>query len=194
MKINLKKANQFTSLIVERLNPMLYVHTTVSVDEFDIPEEKINKNKEAVRNHIERALDLNNALFTIRRLIGSANEKSGINFKLASLAQVEKEIQLYESLVEGATYLEDDYVERVLKPKLQRIRDRNNDGSTAFSQSNYVTTEIFDKEEFEAMETYLINLKKNKVKLKDELLETNIKTKISLEENVVKILEKYNII
>jgi uncharacterized protein YdcH (DUF465 family) len=194
MKINLKKANQLTSLIVERLNPMLYVHTTVSVDEFDIPEEKINRNQEAVRNHIERALDLNNALFTIRRLIGSANEKSGINFKLASLAQVEKEIQLYESLVEGATYLEDDYVERVLKPKLQRIRDRNNDGSTTFAQTNYVTTEIFDKEEFEAMETYLINLKKNKVKLKDELLETNIKTKISLEENVVKILEKHNII
>jgi uncharacterized protein YdcH (DUF465 family) len=126
------------------------------------------------------------ALYNIRALVGTANAASGIDTALAKAAFIDKRIGQLEQLAGGTeiTSLE------VIKGKLEKIKNDKGENTrrSIYGYSDTVSTGVLSKEQTAQARTEILNLKKQKQKLNDEILELNIKTEIPLSDDTVATL------
>ena len=77
----------------------------------------------------------------------------------------------------------------VIEGKLEKIRNRKEDSrASLYGRDDTVTTGVISREQMDQITTEIKNLKKQKQKINDEVLELNIKTDIPLSEDVVATL------
>jgi uncharacterized protein YdcH (DUF465 family) len=78
----------------------------------------------------------------------------------------------------------------VIKGKLEKIKNDKGDNTrrSLYGYSDTVSTGILSKEQIAQARTEILNLKKQKQKLNDEVLELNIKTEIPLGDDTVATL------
>jgi hypothetical protein len=186
MNITLRKANAVQNSINETVKS-IKVELTVELNEFQNVEDTLSKaNNELIANDGRRQ-NLTMALYNIRALVGTANAASGIDTALAKAAFIDKRIGQLEQLAGGTeiTSLE------VIKGKLEKIRNDKSETtrSRIYGYSDTVSTSVLSKEQIAQAKTEILNLKKQKQKLNDEILELNIKTEIPLGEDVVATLQ-----
>jgi len=186
MNITLRKANALQHSIQEAIKNTK-VDLTVEINEFQNVEEVLAKaNNELVENDSRRQ-KLTMALYNIRALIGTANAASGINTSLAKAAFIDKRIGQLEELAKATeiTSLE------VIKGKLDKIRNDKSETarSRIYGYSDSISTSILSKEQIAQSKAEVLNLKKQKQKLNDEVLELNIKTEIPLSDDTVATLQ-----
>jgi uncharacterized protein YdcH (DUF465 family) len=185
MNITLRKANAVQNSINETVKN-IRVELTVEINEFQNVEDTLSKaNNELIANDGRRQ-NLIMALYNIRALVGTANAASGIDTALAKAAFIDKRIGQLEQLANAAeiTSLE------VIKGKLEKIRNDKSETarSRIYGYSDTVSTSVLSKEQIAQAKTEILNLKKQKQKLNDEILELNIKTEIPLSDDVVATL------
>jgi uncharacterized protein YdcH (DUF465 family) len=78
----------------------------------------------------------------------------------------------------------------VLTGKLDKIRNRKEESrASLYGRDDTVSTGIVGAEQIDQAKTEINNLKKQKQKLNDEVLELNIKTEIPISEDVVATLQ-----
>jgi uncharacterized protein YdcH (DUF465 family) len=186
MNITLRKVNALQNSINDTIKN-IRVDLTVELNEFQNVEDTLSKaNNELIVNDGRRQ-NLTMALYNIRALVGTANAASGIDTALAKAAFIDKRIVQLEQLANSTeiTSLE------VIKGKLEKIK--NDKGETTrrsiYGYSDTVSTGILSKEQTAQARAEILNLKKQKQKLNDEILELNIKTEIPLSEDIVKLLQ-----
>jgi hypothetical protein len=186
MNITLRKANAVQNSINDTIKG-IKVDFTVELNEFQDVETAITKaNSELVTNDGRRQ-KLTMALYNIRALVGTANAASGINTALAKAAFIDKRIGQLEELAKATeiTSLE------VIKGKLEKIK--NDKGETSrrsiYGHSDTVSTSVLGREQIAQAKAEVLNLKKQKQQLNDEVLELNIKTEIPLSDDVVASLQ-----
>jgi hypothetical protein len=186
MNITLRKANAIQNGIVEAVKN-IKVELTVELNEFQNIEDTLSKaNNELITNDGRRQ-SLTVALYNIRALVGTANAASGIDTALAKAAFIDKRIGQLEQLAGGTeiTSLE------VIKGKLEKIK--NDKGETSrrsiYGYSDTVSTGVLSRDQIAQAKTEILNLKKQKQKLNDEILELNIKTEIPLGDDTVATLQ-----
>jgi uncharacterized protein YdcH (DUF465 family) len=132
------------------------------------------------------------SLYNIRGLVGTANAQSGIDTKLATAAFIDKRIVQLDDLAKltAVTDL------AVINGKLEKIK--NDKGETSrrsiYGYSDTVSTTVVSQEQIDQVKAEIKNLKKQKQKINDEVLELNIKTEIPLSEDVVKTLQDEGLI
>jgi hypothetical protein len=185
MNITLRKANAVQNSITETIKN-IRVELAVELNEFQNVEDTISKaNNELIVNDGRRQ-NLTMALYNIRALVGTANAASGIDTALAKAAFIDKRIGQLEQLANGTeiTSLE------VIKGKLEKIKNDKGDNTrrSLYGYSDTVSTGILSKEQIAQAKTEILNLKKQKQKLNDEILELNIKTEIPLGDDTVATL------
>ena len=185
MNITLRKANAVQNSITETVKN-IRVELAVELNEFQNVEDTISKaNNELIVNDGRRQ-NLTMALYNIRALVGTANAASGIDTALAKAAFIDKRIGQLEQLANGTeiTSLE------VIKGKLEKIKNDKGDNTrrSIYGYSDTVSTGILSKEQIAQARTEILNLKKQKQKLNDEILELNIKTEIPLGDDTVATL------
>jgi uncharacterized protein YdcH (DUF465 family) len=185
MNITLRKANAVQNSITETVKN-IRVELAVELNEFQNVEDTISKaNNELIVNDGRRQ-NLTMALYNIRALVGTANAASGIDTALAKAAFIDKRIGQLEQLANGTeiTSLE------VIKGKLEKIKNDKGDNTrrSLYGYSDTVSTGILSKEQIAQAKTEILNLKKQKQKLNDEILELNIKTEIPLGDDTVATL------
>ena len=184
MNITLRKANAVQNSINETVKN-IRVDLTVEINEFQNVEDTLSKaNNELIANDGRRQ-NLTMALYNIRALVGTANAASGIDTALAKAAFIDKRIGQLEQLANGTeiTSLE------VIKGKLEKIKnDKSENRSRIYGYSDTVSTGVLSKEQTVQAKTEILNLKKQKQKLNDEILELNIKTEIPLSDDTVATL------
>ena len=185
MNITLRKANAVQNSINETVKN-IRVALTIEINEFQNVEDTLSKaNNELIANDGRRQ-NLTMALYNIRALVGTANAASGIDTALAKAAFIDKRIGQLEQLATGTeiTSLE------VIKGKLEKIKNDKGDNTrrSLYGYSDTVSTGILSKEQIAQAKTEILNLKKQKQKLNDEILELNIKTEIPLSDDVVATL------
>jgi hypothetical protein len=185
MNITLRKANAVQNSITETVKN-IRVELAVELNEFQNVEDTISKaNNELIVNDGRRQ-NLTMALYNIRALVGTANAASGIDTALAKAAFIDKRIGQLEQLANGTeiTSLE------VIKGKLEKIKNDKGDNTrrSIYGYSDTVSTGILSKEQIAQAKTEILNLKKQKQKLNDEILELNIKTEIPLGDDTVATL------
>jgi hypothetical protein len=191
MNITLRKANAVQNSINETVKN-IRVELTVEINEFQNVEDTLSKaNNELIANDGRRQ-NLIMALYNIRALVGTANAASGIDTALAKAAFIDKRIGQLEQLANAAeiTSLE------VIKGKLEKIRNDKSETarSRIYGYSDTVSTSVLSKEQIAQAKTEILNLKKQKQKLNDEILELNIKTEIPLGDDTVATLQAEGLI
>jgi hypothetical protein len=191
MNISLRKANAVQNGINEALKG-IEIKTTVELNEFQDVVAELKKANDVLFTNDSRRQRLLLALYNIRGLVGAANASSGIDMKLATAAFIEKRIGQLETLskLEAVTDL------AVINGKLEKIR---NDKSESTRRSIYgfndtVSTTVVSAEQIAQVKVEIQNLKKQKQKLNDEILELNIKTEIPLSDDVVKTLSEEGLV
>jgi hypothetical protein len=191
MNITLRKANAVQNSINDTVKS-IKANLTVELNEFQNVEEAIQKaNSELIANDSRRQ-KLTMALYNIRALVGTANAASGIDTSLAKAAFIDKRIGQLEELAkaEEMTSME------VIKGKLDKIRNDKSETSrrSIYGYSDTVSTSVLSKEQIAQAKAEILNLKKQKQKINDEVLELNIKTEIPLADDVVATLQAEGLI
>jgi hypothetical protein len=186
MNITLRKANAIQNSIAEAVKN-IKIELAVELNEFQNIEDTLSKaNNELITNDGRRQ-SLTVALYNIRALVGTANAASGIDTALAKAAFIDKRIGQLEQLAGGTeiTSLE------VIKGKLEKIKNDKGDSNrrSIYGYNDTVSTGVLSKEQIVQAKTEILNLKKQKQKLNDEILELNIKTEIPLGDDTVSTLQ-----
>ena len=190
MNISLRKANAIQNSINEAIR-RIEITTSISINEFqDVEIELSRANNELFANDARRQRLLL-ALYNIRGLVGTANAQSGVDMNLAKAAFIDKRISQLEEIgsIKPVTALD------VLKGKMEKIRNRTEDSrSSLYGRDDSVSTSVVGAEQIKQINDEIKNLKKQKQKLNDDILELNIKTEIPLSEDVESTLQAEGIL
>jgi len=137
--------------------------------------------------------DLLDTLYVIRKAVAKANHEKDVDFILADVARLDNDIGFYNRV----TSLSEPRVNGdVLKGKLEKIAKREDDGSSRIygRSPDIVTTHIFNQEELKNFELQLAEVKKEKQKLQDRLLEINFQTEVELADEQEAVLRAANLV
>lgn len=183
MNITLRKANAVQNSINEAIRS-IKMETSLNLNEFQNVEAELKKANDTLFANDARRQKLLLALYNIRGLVGTANAQSGIDLALAKSAYIDKRIGQLESI----TALEAMSDLAVIQGKLEKIRNDKTE-RRIYGYNDSVTTTVVSQEQIAQAKTEVLNLKKQKQKLNDEVLELNIKTEIPLSDDVVATLQ-----
>lgn len=185
MNISLRKANAIQNNINEAIRG-IKIETTVELNEFQDVAAELQKANDLVITNDARRQKLLLSLYNIRGLVGTANASCGIDLNLAKAAFIDKRIGQLEELasVKPVTALD------VIKGKLEKIKNLKDEArSRIYGYGDTVNTTVISQDQIDQAKSEILNLKKQKQKLNDEILELNIKTEIPLSDETVKLLQ-----
>ena len=186
MKISLRKANALQNSINDMLKG-LDVQTSVTLNEFEDVQEQIQVIRDRFHTNLSSRNNLIDALYEIRQKVAKANSKK-INDMLAQVAKLEKDIGFNQSLAGKGTQIS----LKVLEGQINKNKDAKDDGY-GYNRRDIVTS-IFTEAEIEEFKREVINLKRKKQRLQDELLELNVHTEIELNKETVTLLKNVGIL
>jgi len=190
MNITLRKSNTIQNSIQETIRS-IKIETTIDINEFQDIEAELAKANNAMVESDSRRQKLLLALYNIRGLVGTANAANGIDTKLATAAFIDKRISQLEELASSKPIQNIN----VLKGKLEKIRNRKDESrASLYGRDEVVTTSVIDQAQIDQAKNEIKNLKKQKQKINDEILELNIKTEIPLSDDVVATLQTEGIL
>jgi len=190
MNISLRKANAIQALINEAIRS-IKIDTSIEINEFQNAQEELQKANNLLITNDARRQKLLLALYNIRGLVGTANSNAGIDLALAKAAFIDKRIAQLADLA-TATPVNDL---TVVNGKLDKIRNRKEESrASLYGRDDTVSTSVVGNEQIEQAKAEVSNLKKQKQKINDEVLELNIKTEIPLSADVVATLQAEGLI
>jgi hypothetical protein len=190
MKITLRKANAVQNTISDTIK-QIKIDTTVSINEFENAEAKLASANAKLFENDQRRSDLLMSQYAIRGLVGVANATSGVDAKLTQAAYIEKRISQLTEIAGSEVQAE----LTVINGKLEKIRNRKEDSrASLYGRDDEVTTHVQTQEQVTEAKNLIKDLKKQKQQLNDEVLELNVRTEITLPDDVVGILKCENIV
>jgi hypothetical protein len=184
MNISLRKANAIQNAINDTVKS-IKINLTADFNEFQDPAVELQRlNAELFANDQRRA-DLLTAQFSIRGLVGAANATSGVDAKLTQAAFIDKRIGQLEVLASAEVMTEMN----VILGKLDKIRNRKEESrASLYGRDDTVHTGLLTKDQIESAKGMIRDLKNQKQKLNDEILELNVRTEIALTAEVEQVL------
>jgi len=191
MNISLRKASALQNGIQDTIKG-IKIETTLELNEFQDVVTELQKANDALFTNDSRRQRLLLALYNIRGLVGTANAQSGIDLKLATAAFIDKRLAQLDELAK----LSPVTTLAVINGKLDKIKNHENENSrrSIYGYVDTVSTTVVSQDQIDQIKTEIQNLKKQKQKLNDEVLELNIKTEVPLSEDVVKTLQTEGLI
>jgi hypothetical protein len=166
------------------------VKATVELNEFQDVVQTLQAANDAVMAADVRRSDLLMALYSIRATVGVANFQCGIGNRLSHLAYIDKRLHQLEGLVAETARLKDL---AVVTGQLDKIRNRREE-HRMYGHESGVTTGVLQQQQIDSIAGIMRELKKQKQKLNDEVLELNVRTEIELTDDVEAVLVKEGIL
>jgi hypothetical protein len=189
MNVSLRKANAIQHSIKELLHN-IEISVIVSINEFEDPALEIQLANQQLFANDARRQKLLLAYYNIRGLVGAANASSGIDIALTKAAFLDKRVTQLDAIA-NATAIKDIEVVRGQVEKLKVVSESNRG---LYGRQDAVVTSVVAQPQIEQARKEILNLKKQKQKLNDEVLELNIKTEVPLSEDVVKTLTEEGLV
>jgi uncharacterized protein YdcH (DUF465 family) len=182
MNLTLRKANAVQTAINDAIKS-IEIKTSVELNEFQSVEAELQKANATLFANDARRQRLLLALYNIRGLVGQANATSGVDTKLATAAFLDKRIAQLDELAKAEVITD----LAVITGKLDKIKNSKDESarSRIYGYSDTVSTSVVSAEQLTTIKNEIKNLKKQKQKVNDEILELNIKTEIPLSEEVI---------
>jgi uncharacterized protein YdcH (DUF465 family) len=182
MNISLRKANAIQNSVQETIKS-IKIEITVNINEFQNPEAELQKANDRLFANDRRRHSLLLAYYNIRGLVGAANAQNGVDVNLTKAAFIDKRIAQLTEIANSEPYTDVE----VLKGRLDKIKNSEHK-SRIYGYDDSLSTSVVAKEQIDQSRAEIQNLKKQKQKINDEVLEANIKTEIPLSEDVVATL------
>lgn len=151
------------------------------------PEKTLQEKRKRFENALQKRKKALDVVYKIRSLVGKTNEESSINQMLNELARLQQEIKFYEDIVGSPKRASDSE----LKKKIQNLSTKESKGVRVLE---HVGTGLFTEEEIEVYREKLDELKREKNRLKDKLLEYNVHYKITLDKEDQDVLREFRIL
>lgn len=190
-KISLRKASALQKVITE-LMASIEIKTTIEINEFQDVEIMLTKGAEDLLKNDVRRSDLLMSYYTLRGLVSTANANQGINLRLGEAAYIDKRIAQLTPLTQATAVVADA---GVLLGKLDKIRNRPADSrASLYGRDEEVSTGVLPENQVEAIRKVVSDLKKQKQKLNDEVLELNVRTEVELTPEVEAVLQREGVI
>lgn len=191
MNLTLRKANAVQSSITEAIKS-IEIKTTVELNEFQAVDAELQKANATLFANDARRQKLLLSLYNIRGLVGTANASAGIDLSLAKAAFIDKRIAQLDELAKAEVITD----LAVITGKLEKIKNDKSETarSRIYGYNDTVSTSVVSAEQLASIKNEIKNLKKQKQKLNDEILELNIKTEIPLSDDVVATLQSEGLI
>jgi hypothetical protein len=191
MNLTLRKANAVQAGINDAIKS-IKIEATLELNEFQDVVTELKKANETLFTNDSRRQRLLLALYNIRGLVGSANAQSGIDLKLATAAFLDKRVAQLDELAKLAVVTDI----AVITGKLDKIRNDKGESTrrSIYGHSDTVSTTVVSQDQIDQIKAEIQNLKKQKQKINDEVLELNIRTEIPLSEDVVATLQAEGLI
>ena len=186
MNITLRKANAVQLSINEMIKGLSF-DSSVQLNEFEPATTQIDAVRNTFETHRATRAKLVGALYEIRKAVARANADESINDMLAEVAMLEKEIQFNNTYATKSPRLSD----AVIEGKLSKLKEAKED---RFYGRDSIDTGIFTAEEVNDFKRTVADLKRQKQKLQDTLLELNVQTEIELDEETARFLERADIL
>lgn len=191
MNISLRKANAIQTSINDTMKS-IKISLQAEFNEFQDPATELQRlNSELFANDSRRS-NLLMAQFSIRGLVGAANATSGVDAKLTQAAYIDKRIGQLEVLSSSSEMTD----LTIINGKLDKIRTRVNDSSRSsmYGYNDTVSSSVLTKEQIDSAKSMIRDLKNQKQKLNDEILELNVRTEIALTAEVENVLRTEGLI
>jgi len=189
VKISLRKANA-VQVNINDLLKNISIKPTIEISEFVDPVATLQAANDALMAADVRRSDLLMALYSIRATVGIANFNSGIGNRLSHLAYIDKRLGQLDALVSESAQIKDL---QIISGQLEKIRNRREE-HRLYGYDNTVTSGVLQASQMESIRNIIRELKKQKQKLNDEVLELNVRTEIDLTDEVEAILVKEGIL
>lgn len=190
MNITLRKANAVQNAINDAIKS-IKVEFSIELNEFQDVAAELQKANNLVIANDARRQKLLLSLYNIRGLVGTANASAGIDLNLAKAAFIDKRISQLEDLASQKAMTDIE----VIKGKIEKMKSRPTDSRMSlYGREDTVSTTVVSQEQINQAKAEVLNLKKQKQKINDEILELNIKTEIPLSEDVVATLQAEGLI
>lgn len=189
IKISLRKANAIQQNINDLLKT-IQVKPTVELNEFQDVVQSLQAANDAVMAADVRRSDLLMALYSIRATMGVANTQSGIGNRLSHLAYIDKRLHQLDGLVAESAKLKDLVV---ITGQLDKIRNRREE-HRLYGYESTVSSGVLQQQQIDSIAGIMRELKKQKQKLNDEVLELNVRTEVELTDDVEAVLVKEGIL
>jgi len=189
MKVTLRKASALQNAIQEAIRN-IEVKLAIQLNEFEDPAVVLDKaTSEAVINDQRRA-SLTACLYDIRSLVGTANAASGINDRLAKAAYIDKRLGQLAGMVKDEVLRENV---SVIQGKLEKLRTAE-PKTRIYGYGDTVASGVLVAEHVAKYKADVLELKKAKQKLNDEILELNVRTEIDLPTEVEMVLNQEGLV
>jgi hypothetical protein len=185
MEITLRKANALQQLLQEAIRN-IEVKATISLNEFEDSEKLLEEAKTKVFSQDNTRAGLTTVLYGIRKAVARANTTSGISDLLADAAYIDKRISQITPLTTKEVVKTSS---TVINGKLDKIKNRKEDNrASLYGYNDTVETGVLDETQQDAFKFQLQDYKKEKQAINDKLLELNVSTRITLEDDFEAIL------
>lgn len=181
MNITLRKASALQNSINDVIK-QIDIKSDIVLTEFHNVSDEISQASAEVAGNILRKIALINALYAIRASVAVANHQV-VDGLLTNVARIDKQIQLYSSLAASNVVENLD----VINGKLQKFRDSDTK-SRVYGFGDTVTTSVLTKADLAGFKKIAGDLKKQKQRLQDEILEANVRTEIVVDETTCNTL------
>lgn len=190
MKITLRRASALQNRIQETLKG-LTVKTTVSLNEFEDTQALLEGARNLAISTDRDRYELTRVQYRIRGLVGNANSEAGIDSRLTDVARIDRRItQLNELVAEGTEQTN----MTVLTGKLERKRNAPATDRSFLYDHDRISTGVFNDGDLSGFRTELAQLKLERQKLNDEILEVNVRTEIDLDSDTEFALRRFNLV
>lgn len=189
IKITLRKANAIQQNINDLLKSV-QVKPVIELSEFTDTVQTLQAANDAVMAADARRSDLLMALYSIRATVGVANFQSGIGNRLSHIAYVDKRLQQLDQLTNETSKMKDL---AIITGQLEKIRNRREE-HRMYGYETTVSTGVLQQTQIDSISGIMRELKKQKQKLNDEVLELNVRTEIELTDEVEAVLVKEGIL
>jgi hypothetical protein len=184
-QITLRKASALQKSLQD-LMASIDVKCTLALSEFQDPAEAIATANSRLLANDSRRNDLLMSIYSLRSLVGQGNAQSGIADKLSHAAYVDKRIAQLEAMAVADNLITEI---TIVSGKLDKIRNRPADArGHLYGYSDEISTGVLSSEQIDGIRSVIRDLKKQKQRLNDEILELNIRTEIQLTPDVEAVL------
>ena len=189
IKITLRKANAIQQNINDLLKSIV-IRPTVEINEFQDAVATLQASNDALMAADVRRSDLLMALYSIRATVGLSNFTNGIGNRLSHLAYIDQRLQQLDPLVREDAKIKDLHV---ITGQLEKIRNRREE-HRMYGMTDAVSSGVLQQNQIDNIAGIMRELKKQKQKLNDEVLELNVRTEIDLTDDIEAILVKEGIL
>ena len=184
MNITLRKANEIQANILEAIKN-IKIDLNVDINEFQDPETVMKEANDLLVKNDFRRTQLLTSYYNIRGLVAQANSNAGIDLLLTKAAFIDKRVAQAEEVARSAEATEIN----ILKGKLDKIRNRKDESrASIYGYNDTVSTSVLVQAQIDQFKKQVQDLKKQKQKINDDVLELNIRTEIPLSDETVAVL------